>query len=589
MPISNYPFCAVAGQHEFKLALILNAINPAIGGVLVSGPRGCAKSTLARGITDILPDAHDLVTLPLGASEEMLVGTLDLQQVLAEQKVTFNPGILAKADNGVLYVDEVNLLADSLVDLLLDVSASGINYVERDGISHQHLSRFILLGTMNPDEGELRAQLLDRFGLSVELSGQNSIEERIEIVRLREDFDRDPQAFIASYQDQQQQICQTIAMAKQQLPRITCSAELRHLIATRCDQANVDGLRADIVWLKAAYAHAAWSGRKEVNETDVIAVEALVLNHRKQAFDKAPSNKSNSSNKPNTDAKPPFSRPSSEQHSPAAQPKNNQAEQAGTQLDNQPDSQSGEWGSMATPQQQQTGEPLTSVLPQHSMDSLKKQISSVANLTKITAKNNQGQVLGGQKNSTKLSSSVNWFNSLVSSIGQWPPQKLRFKTNKVGQPIINCILLDTSASTLKRRQFSRAKAVVLALAKTAYQHREHLVIFGFGNQEVQQLMVKQKAPKLIKQWLDKITAAGGTPLREMLKQLSTYQDNLAKNSSSLRCRNILITDGCSSQHVDDIALKGDTLLIDIEDSAVKRGRGVDIARQLNGQYFVLPT
>ena len=150
-------------------------------------------------------------------------------------------------------------------------------------------------------------------------------------------------------------------------------------------------------------------------------------------------------------------------------------------------------------------------------------------------------------------------------------------------------MLDTSASTLKRRQFSRAKAVVLALAKTAYQHREHLVIFGFGNQEVQQLMVKQKAPKLIKQWLDKITAAGGTPLREMLKQLSTYQDNLAKNSSSLRCRNILITDGCSSQHVDDIALKGDTLLIDIEDSAVKRGRGVDIARQLNGQYFVLPT
>lgn len=179
MPISNYPFCAVAGQHEFKLALILNAINPAIGGVLVSGPRGCAKSTLARGITDILPDAHDLVTLPLGASEEMLVGTLDLQQVLAEQKVTFNPGILAKADNGVLYVDEVNLLADSLVDLLLDVSASGINYVERDGISHQHLSRFILLGTMNPDEGELRAQLLDRFGLSVELSGQNSIENAL--------------------------------------------------------------------------------------------------------------------------------------------------------------------------------------------------------------------------------------------------------------------------------------------------------------------------------------------------------------------------------------------------------------------------
>jgi magnesium chelatase subunit D len=565
MQINNFPFCAVAGQHNFKLALILNAINPAIGGVLVSGPRGCAKSTLARGIADILPGEHDLVTLPLGASEEMLVGTLDLQQVLAEQKVNFNPGLLAKANNGVLYVDEVNLLADSLIDLLLDVSASGINYVERDGISHQHVSRFILLGTMNPDEGELRAQLLDRFGLSVLLSGQNTIEERIEIVRLRECFDRDPQAFINSYQAEQEQIRARIISAKQQLPNITCSNEFRHLIATRCFQANVDGLRADIVWLKAACAHTAWSGRKEVNEADVLAVEGLVLNHRKQTLEKPPTSKPN--NPP-----PPFSRPPSVQESPSQPTTENQNEQ------------SGEWGSMA-PQQQQTAQPINAVLPKHSFNAVKQQMSYSAG----SAQNALGPIIGGQKKSKQSNRSVNWFGSLLSSLGQWPPQKLRFKDSKVGQPIINCILLDTSASTLKRLQFSRAKAVVLELAQAAYRQREHLVIFGFGNQQVQQLMVKQKAPKLVKQWLDKITAAGGTPLREMLEQLGTYQSDLAKVSPALRCRNFLITDGRSSQNVNDLTLIGETLLIDIEDAAVKRGRGVDIARQLNGQYFLLPS
>ena len=569
MSINNYPFCAVLGQQAFKLALILNAINPAIGGVLVSGPRGCAKSTLARGIADILPGQHELVTLPLGSSEEMLVGSLDLQQVLTEQKVNFNPGLLAKADNGVLYVDEVNLLADSLVDLLLDVAASGINYVERDGISHQHSSRFILLGTMNPDEGELRAQLLDRFALSVQLSGQNSIDERIEIVRLRECFDRDPQVFIRRYQAEQQQIRDTIIAAKQQLPSTTCSDELRRLIATRCYQENVDGLRADIVWLKSACAHAAWLGRTEVNEADILAVEDLVLSHRKQAVDQPPSAKAN---RPNP---PPFSRPPLDKVAPESPQTSNQAEQPG------------EWGSMA-PQQQQTGQALNTVLPKHSINVVKKQILSTPNLTAITAKNGLGHIDGGQKKSKLLSNSVNWFNSLLSSAGQWPPQKLHFNASKVGQPIINCILLDTSASTLKRLQFSRAKAVVLELAQAAYRQREHLVIFGFGNQQVQQLMVKQKAPKLIKQWLDQITAAGGTPLRAMLEQLTAYQIDLVKGSPALRCRNFLITDGCSSQDVTDFDLVGETLLIDIEDSSVKRGRGVDIARQLNGQYFLLP-
>ena len=221
----NFPFTAVAGQSSFKLALILALIDPAIGGVLVSGPRGCAKSTLARGMVDIMPvnsSVEDIqeakfVTLPLGATTDMLVGTLSLSHVLSEQSVQFQPGLLSRAHNGVLYVDEVNLLSDHLVDLLLDVSASGVNIIERDGISHQHAASFVLLGTMNPDEGELRPQLQDRFGLSVQLGNRYSVSERIEIVRLRETFDADPQAFIEQQTQQQQALSARISLARKQV------------------------------------------------------------------------------------------------------------------------------------------------------------------------------------------------------------------------------------------------------------------------------------------------------------------------------------------------------------------------------------
>jgi magnesium chelatase subunit I len=279
--IPHFPLAAVVAADELKLALCLTAIDPKIGGVLIEGPRGMAKSTLARGLADLLASGQ-FVTLPLGASEERLVGTLDLDAALGEGRAQFSPGVLAKADGGVLYVDEVNLLADHLVDLLLDVAASGVNQVERDGISHRHSSRFVLIGTMNPEEGELRPQLLDRFGLNVALSGHTLPAERGQIIRRRLDFDSDPRAFCAQWSVQQQALKQRCEQARKLLGSIALDDASLNIITERCFAAGVDGMRADLVWLRAARAHAAWRGAATIDAQDIDAVAEFALRHRRR-------------------------------------------------------------------------------------------------------------------------------------------------------------------------------------------------------------------------------------------------------------------------------------------------------------------
>ncbi|MEG5263323.1 AAA family ATPase [Pseudomonas sp. JDS28PS106] len=282
----HFPLAAVVGADELKLALCLVAIDPRIGGVLIEGPRGMAKSTLARGVADLLENGR-FVTLPLGATEERLVGTLDLDAALAQGQARFSPGVLAKADGGVLYVDEVNLLADHLVDLLLDVAASGINLVERDGLSHRHSARFVLIGTMNPEEGELRPQLLDRFGLNVALDGQTPPAERGQIIRRRLEFDADPQGFCQRWNDEQTALAQRCTAARGLLTSIELDDDSLGQITERCFAAGVDGMRADLVWLRAARAHAAWRGVHRIETLDIDAVAEFALRHRRRAQPKA--------------------------------------------------------------------------------------------------------------------------------------------------------------------------------------------------------------------------------------------------------------------------------------------------------------
>ena len=313
-----FPFTAIVGQEEMKLALMLNVIDPKIGGVMIMGDRGTGKSTTIRALADLLPDvavvaddpfnsdpndpelmsdevrdrvaggeqlpvAHkkvQMVDLPLGATEDRVCGTIDIEKALAEGVKAFEPGLLAKANRGILYVDEVNLLDDHLVDVLLDSAASGWNTVEREGISIRHPARFVLVGSGNPEEGELRPQLLDRFGMHAEIRTVKEPSLRVQIVEERSTFDAAPQDYLSKFTGPQTDLQQKLVQAQELLPSVELDYDLRVKISQVCSELDVDGLRGDIVTNRAAKALAALEGRKEVTVDDIRRVIVLCLRHR---------------------------------------------------------------------------------------------------------------------------------------------------------------------------------------------------------------------------------------------------------------------------------------------------------------------
>lgn len=310
-----YPFTAVVGQHDLRLALLLNAVSPAVGGVLVRGEKGTAKSTAVRALSALLPQVdivpgcrfscapaapdpacpdgpHEpgggtvrparMVELPVGASEDRLVGALDIERALSEGVKAFEPGLLADAHRGILYVDEVNLLHDHLIDLLLDAAAMGASYVEREGVSVRHAARFLLVGTMNPEEGELRPQLLDRFGLTVEVAASREPAQRVEVVRRRLAYEDDPAGFAGRWADDEREVRARVVAARALLPKVVLDDTSLLRIAATCAGFEVDGMRADIVMARTATALAAWAGRTEVRKEDVRRAALLALPHRRR-------------------------------------------------------------------------------------------------------------------------------------------------------------------------------------------------------------------------------------------------------------------------------------------------------------------
>jgi len=325
--IQPYPFTAIVGQERMKRALILNAISNSIGGVLIRGERGTAKSTAARALAALLPEIEVVadcpfacdpsgidtlcdncrdrlaagetlpttlrrtrfVDLPVSATEDRVVGTLDIERAIQQGERHFEPGVLAAANRGLLYVDEVNLLDDHVVDLLLDSAAMGVNVVEREGSSFSHPARVILVGTMNPEEGDLRPQLLDRFALCVDMHGIADPRQRVAIIERRVAYEQDPEGFYGEWLPREELLSVEIGAARDRLPHVTHSQRDLFTIAQLTTSFRVDGHRADIVILKAARAHAAWAGRSAIAEEDILLAAELALPHRlkRQPFEEA--------------------------------------------------------------------------------------------------------------------------------------------------------------------------------------------------------------------------------------------------------------------------------------------------------------
>ena len=313
----TFPFTAIIGQEEMKKALVLNVVNPRLGGVLIQGEKGTAKSTAVRALADLLPprlcikgckfhddpndksnwcdECHEkydnaapeieelpmkVVELPVSATEDRVVGTLDIEAAIKEGKRSFETGILADANRNILYVDEINLLDDHVVDVLLDSAAMGINTVEREGISYSHPARFSLVGTMNPEEGDIRPQLLDRFALSVYVAGEKDLDKRAEVIKRRLEYEDDPEAFIKKWEEEQQNEVRRIQRAMKLLPQVTASNEILRTAAQISITLGVDGHRADIVLIKTAETLAAVAGHTEVTKEDLREAAHLALPHR---------------------------------------------------------------------------------------------------------------------------------------------------------------------------------------------------------------------------------------------------------------------------------------------------------------------
>lgn len=335
--ITHYPFVAIVGQDLMKKGLILNVINPTLNGVLIRGEKGTAKSTAVRALADLLPEIEvvdgcpfqcdpkdrgnlcsfcleklsknelvakkrrvQVVELPISATEDRVIGTLDLEHALREGEKKIEPGLLASANRGILYVDEVNLLDDHVVDVLLDSAAMGVNTIEREGISFSHQARFTLVGTMNPEEGELRPQLLDRFGLCVHIEGLHNADDRVNIVRRRAAFEENPSRFFETWTKDSAELAEKISAAIRRYPEVEESESAIYSIVNRSIEAGVDGHRSDIVMLKAAKTLAAFNERTQIEESDIEGAAQLALPHRlrRKPFEEVLSNNQTSARQP---------------------------------------------------------------------------------------------------------------------------------------------------------------------------------------------------------------------------------------------------------------------------------------------------
>ena len=545
-----FPFSAIVGQERMKLALILNAINPAIGGVLIRGEKGTAKSTAARSLAALLPEIGvvtgcpyscepdapfagcdfcageqrrtverqvRLVELPVSATEEAVVGTLDIEAAIREGSRRFEPGLLASAHRGILYIDEVNLLNDHVVDVLLDSAAMGRNFVEREGISFSHPAQFLLIGTMNPEEGDLRPQFIDRFGLAVEIDHIRDAERRADVVRRRIAYESDPPKFQSGWTDTESLERQRIADAKELLPSVTVEDGILTFIARLCAEHEVDGLRADIVIYKAAQTLAAYEGRTSVIPDDVLRVAEMALLHRmrRQPFDDPDMNTERLQEMAQDilNSTPPETRPPDMGDvTPPEAPPNEDQQQDGADED--------VFG---------IGESFQ-VKPLN-LDALDRRArASHGRRTVSRVRDHRGRYVGATLPEGKVTDlavdatvraaspfqvrrSAYTDGNLALNVEPWDLRQ-KVRESRVGNLVV--FLVDSSGSMGTQQRMVAAKGAVISLLMDAYQRRDRVAMIAFRGTQSEVVLPPTGSPKLAQQRLDNLPTGGRTPLAQAL-------------------------------------------------------------------------
>jgi magnesium chelatase subunit D len=598
-----YPFAAIIGQDRLKRALILNAVNPAIGGVLIRGEKGTAKSTAVRALAALLPKINivmgcpfacdpdqpqdfchhcrqhpnplhigvrrlRVVTLPLNATEDRVAGGIDFNQAVKTGRRVFQPGLLAKAHRGILYVDEVNLLDDHIVDIILDAAASGRNLVEREGISYAHPSLFILVGTMNPEEGELRPQLLDRFGFCVEVAAEQGLGQRTALMQQREDYDADPRGFVRRFQKENDQIAQEIAAARQFLKNVTFPGNLRLLVSEICTENYVAGHRADLVIEQAARAMAALMKHHEVTVDDIREVAWLALAHRKRQpappppppppehdhdHPEPPENQQDQS--PPPEEQPPPEQPEPQEASPNAEkeetpPPETAEDQA--EPDRQPEERQRE---NAIEQIFEVGETFKVKKIDSQRDRIFRRGSGRRSRTRIAQK--QGRYVkstasaktGDVALDATLRAAAPYQLQRAGANGLavvLKPEDLRDKIRekRIGNFLL--FLVDASGSMGARGRMTASKGAIMSLLLDAYQKRDRIAMVSFRNQEAVVNLPPTSSIEMAAHLLKEMPVGGRTPLSAGLAKTYEVIRNYLLRDPTARPIVIVITDGKSN-------------------------------------------
>ncbi|MGW7420619.1 putative cobaltochelatase [Streptomyces sp. NPDC054813] len=640
-----FPFTAVVGQDDLRLALLLNAVSPAVGGVLVRGEKGTAKSTAVRALSVLLPTVDvvagcrfscdpatpdpacpdgphhppgafesrpaRMVELPVGASEDRLVGALDIERALAEGVKAFEPGLLADAHRGILYVDEVNLLHDHLVDLLLDAAAMGASYVEREGVSVRHAAKFLLVGTMNPEEGELRPQLLDRFGLTVEVAASREPDQRVEVVRRRLAYDDDPAGFAARWAGEEAAVRQRIVAARALLPSVRLGDGALRQIAATCAAFEVDGMRADIVMARTATALAAWAGRTEVLAEDVRQAALLALPHRRRRnpFD-APGLDEDKLDQTLEE----FSGESEDDDPGPDGPGGG----GGQPAPDDGDPQGGDTG--ARPEAGEDGEPQASggsgeQAPTRAAEPFRTKVLTVPGIgtgaagRRSRARTEHGRTTGARRprgalTKLHLAATVQAAAPHQRARGRSGPglvvrrDDLRQATREGREGNLVLFLVDASGSMAARQRMSAVKGAVLSLLLDAYQRRDKVGLVTFRGSAADVALPPTSSVDAAAARLEALPTGGRTPLAAGLLKAHDVLRVERLRDPARRALVVVVTDGRATGGPEPVALAGRaarlfaadgvaSVVVDCESGPVRLGLAGQLAGELGGTAVTL--